>query len=112
MLLRRPLLPLLVQGSWPIIARVKSARPCYLASVKARLPDRIQLPLTFEPHLLVRDLQRLASFDWIKHFVRQNYEGDWSVIPLRGKAGARQPVMMIYSDPTATEFEDTPMLQG
>jgi quercetin dioxygenase-like cupin family protein len=31
---------------------------------------------------------------------------------LRGKAGARHPVMMIYSDPTATSFEDTPMLQA
>ena len=31
---------------------------------------------------------------------------------MRGKAGATHPVMMIYSDPTATEFEDTPMLQG
>jgi quercetin dioxygenase-like cupin family protein len=77
-----------------------------------RLPDRVRLPFTFDPRLLARDLQNLAGYDWIKHFVRQNYEGDWSVISLRGKAGARHPVMMIYSDPTATEFEDTPMLLG
>jgi quercetin dioxygenase-like cupin family protein len=76
------------------------------------LPDRIRLPFNFDPHLLARDLQGLVAFDWIKHFVRQNYEGDWSVIPLRGKAGATHPVMMIYSDPTATEFEDTPMLKA
>ena len=77
-----------------------------------RLPDRVQLPFVFDPCLLVRDLESLARFDWIRHFVPQNYEGEWSVIPLRGKAGARHPVMMIYSDPTATAFEDTPMLQG
>ena len=59
-----------------------------------------------------RDLQSVATFDWIKHFVPQNYEGDWSVIPLRAKVGATHPVMMISSDPTATAFEDTPMLQG
>ena len=76
------------------------------------LPDRIRLPFNFDPHLLARDLQGLAAFDWIKHFVRQNYEGDWSVIPLRGKAGATHPVMIIYSDPTGTEFEDTPMLKA
>jgi len=76
------------------------------------LPDRIRLPFNFDSHLLARDLQGLAAFDWIKHFVRQNYEGDWSVIPLRGKVGATHPVMMIYSDPTATEFEDTPMLKA
>jgi quercetin dioxygenase-like cupin family protein len=76
------------------------------------LPDRIRLPFSFDPHLLARDLQGLAAFDWIKHFVRQNYEGDWSVIPLRGNAGTTHPVMMIYSDPTATKFEDTPMLKA
>jgi quercetin dioxygenase-like cupin family protein len=76
------------------------------------LPDRLRLPLSFDPDLLVRDLQGLASIEWIDHFVPQNYDGNWSVIPLRGKAGARHPVMMIYSDPTATSFEDTPMLQG
>jgi hypothetical protein len=73
-------------------------------------PDRLRLPLSFDPDLLVRDLAALSSVDWIAHFVKQNYEGDWSVIPLRGVAGAKHPVKMIYSDPTATAFEDTPML--
>jgi hypothetical protein len=77
-----------------------------------RLPDRIRLPFSFDPDLLARDLQSLAAVEWIGHFVKQNYDGDWSVIPLRGKAGATHPVMMIYSDPTATEFEDTPMLES
>jgi hypothetical protein len=72
--------------------------------------DRLRLPLSFDPDLLVRDLAALSSVDWIAHFVKQNYEGDWSVIPLRGVAGAKHPVQMIYSDPTATAFEDTPML--
>src|SRR5579871_5040597 len=72
--------------------------------------DRLRLPLSFDPDLLVRDLAALSSVDWIAHFVKQNYDGDWSVIPLRGVAGAKHPVMMIYSDPTATAFEDTPML--
>jgi len=76
------------------------------------LPDRVRLPFTFDPLLLARDLQGLAAFGWTKHFVPQNYVGNWSVIALRSKAGARHPVMMISSDPTATAFEDTPMLQG
>jgi hypothetical protein len=54
----------------------------------------------------------LISVEWVDHFVKQNYDGNWSVIPLRGRRGARHPVMMIYSDPTATAFEDTPMLRG
>lgn len=75
-----------------------------------RLPDRLRLPFDFEPELLARDLHGLSEIGWIRHFVQQNYEGDWSVIPLRGKAGATHPVMMIYSDPTCREFEDTLML--
>ena len=75
-----------------------------------QLPDRLRLPFSFDAELLARDLDGLSAVGWIQHFVRQNYDGDWSVIPLRGKAGAKHPVMMIYSDPTCTDFEDTPML--
>jgi Aspartyl/Asparaginyl beta-hydroxylase len=75
-----------------------------------QFPDRLRLPLSFDPGLLASDLRSLISVEWIDHFVKQNYDGNWSVIPLRGTAGARHPVMMIYSDPTATAFEDTPML--
>jgi hypothetical protein len=75
-----------------------------------RLPDRLRLPFAFDPELLLRDLQNLSGTQWIDHFVKQNYEGEWSVIPLRAKAGATHPVMMIFSDPSAKSFEDTPML--
>jgi hypothetical protein len=74
------------------------------------LPDRVRLPFDFEPDLLVRDLQALTGVDWIEHFVPDNYEGDWSVIPLRGRAGATHPIMMISANPSVTAFENTPML--
>jgi quercetin dioxygenase-like cupin family protein len=74
------------------------------------MPDRLCLPLSFDPALLRRDLDALAATDWIDHFITQNYDGNWSVIPLRCSATARHPVMMIFSDPNATEFVDTPML--
>jgi aspartyl/asparaginyl beta-hydroxylase len=80
--------------------------------MQPRLPDRLQLPFRFDAGLLERDLASLSSFGWISHFVKQNYDGDWSVIPLRSAVGARHPIQMIYSDPTATEFEDTPLLQA
>jgi Aspartyl/Asparaginyl beta-hydroxylase len=75
-----------------------------------QLPDRLRLPFIFDADLLARDLRGLGAAGWTQHFVQQNYEGDWSVIPLRGKAGATHPVMMIYADPTCRDFEDTPML--
>ncbi|NIP98851.1 MAG: aspartyl/asparaginyl beta-hydroxylase domain-containing protein, partial [Akkermansiaceae bacterium] len=57
------------------------------------------------------DLERLEEVDWIGHFVTQNYEGDWDILPLRGPKGAEHPVMMAYSDPTCHRFEDTPFLR-
>lgn len=75
-----------------------------------RFPDRVRLPLRFDPELLRRDLERLREAAWTPHFVEQNYSGEWSVIALRTKAGAVHPVQMIYSDPTARDFEDAPAL--
>jgi hypothetical protein len=72
--------------------------------------DRLKLELHFDPLLLQADLKSLESVSWTEHFVTQNYDGDWSVIPLRGPATATHPVMMIYSDPTCSEFANTPFL--
>lgn len=74
--------------------------------------DRIRLPLQFDAALMQKDLLRLAASEWIPHFVTQNYDGDWSVIPLRGPRHATHPVMMIYSDPSCTDFAETPFLKN
>lgn len=66
--------------------------------------------LQFDADALVEALSAFGEDDWIPHFVESNYEGDWSVIPLRGPANETHPVRMIYSDPTCTEFVDTPFL--
>lgn len=76
----------------------------------AALPDRIRLPFAFDPAQLAADLARVTADGWIDHLVKRNYEGDWTVLPLRIPAGATHPVMMIYADPTATQFEDAPAL--
>ena len=77
-----------------------------------QLPDRLRLPFTFDSDLLARDLAGLSAVGWIKHFVPQNYDGDWSVVALRGPANAKHPIQTIYSDPSCTDFADTPMLAG
>lgn len=74
------------------------------------LPDRIKLPLAFNPESLQHDVAGLSPDSWIPHYVPQNYQGDWNVVPLRAPAGATHPVKMIYSDPTASVFVDTPFL--
>jgi hypothetical protein len=75
------------------------------------VPDRLRLPLSFAPDLLLRDLTGLSA-EWIDHYVRQNYSGDWGVLPLRAPAGETHPVRMIYSDPTCQRFVDTALLDG
>jgi hypothetical protein len=72
--------------------------------------DRLRLPLSFDPARLRADLERLEQDRWTRHYVPQNYEGDWSVLPLRFAKGATHPIKMIYADPTATEFVDGPNL--
>jgi hypothetical protein len=89
----------------PIVIVGPVARP-------ARFPDRLRLPLAFDPDRLARDLAQLSSREWIRHYVRQNYDGDWSVVPLRGPAGETHPIRMINADPTARAFVDTPLLQA
>jgi mannose-6-phosphate isomerase-like protein (cupin superfamily) len=67
-----------------------------------------KLPLSFDPDLLKADLAHFQPDEWVPHFNKGYYEGDWSGIALRavgGKAG------QLYPDPTATDdFADTPML--
>ena len=76
----------------------------------ARCPDRLRLPLDFAPGPLAADMAAITLTGWTRHFVRQNYEGDWDVIPLRAAAGARHAIQMIYSDPACADFADTPLL--
>jgi hypothetical protein len=75
-----------------------------------RFADRARLPFSFDPAGLRDDLDRIAGGDWVDHFVKQNYEGDWTVLPLRFTAGATHPIMRAYSGPTSTAFEDSPLL--
>lgn len=77
-------------------------------------PDRLKLPVAFDPAQLAGDLAALAAAPWTAHFVEQNYEGDWSAIALRAPKGTahQHPIRQIYSDPSITEFEDTPLMDA
>lgn len=73
-------------------------------------PDRIRLPLAFDPAPLAADLAAFGESDWTRHFVRDNYEGDWSAIPLRAAEGETHPVRMIGVHSLAARFVDTHFL--
>lgn len=72
--------------------------------------DRLQLPFRFDAAAMQADLRRIEDAAWVRHFVTQNYEGDWTVLPLRAPATATHPVQMIYSDPACSEYADTALL--
>jgi hypothetical protein len=80
------------------------------AATPAEYPDRVRLPLAFDAARLAADLAALDGSAWVQHYVKQNYDGDWSVVPLRAPAGATHPIQMIYSPPGVTDFVDTPFL--
>ena len=77
-------------------------------------PDRLKLPVAFDPAQLAADLAALAAAPWTAHFVEQNYEGEWSAMALRAPKGTahQHPIRQIYSDPGITEFEDTPLMDA
>src|SRR4051794_30014587 len=79
---------------------------------EAKFPDRLRLPFAFDPALLARDLANLSSTAWTRHYVKQNYQGDWAVIPLRAPAGETHPIRMISSNPGCRDFADTPLLDA
>lgn len=66
--------------------------------------------MTFDAAGLAAEVAALDESDWHRHVARMNYEGDWSIVPLRAAVGETHPVRMICANPSQTEFVDTPML--
>jgi hypothetical protein len=73
----------------------------------ARLPDRVRLPLRFDVAPLAADVAAFAQSDWSAHFVRDNFEGRWSVIPLRAAEGDTHATHRIGTDPGGVHFVNT-----
>ena len=79
---------------------------------RLKLPDRLRLPLAFDPSGLTADLERLPEDAWTRHFVPENYTGDWDILPLRAPSGALHPILRIVSNPGTSGWEDTEFLQA
>jgi hypothetical protein len=74
------------------------------------IPAQVRMPFAFDPAPLVADLAAIGPGDWIEQTIRTNYEGGWDIVPLRAAAGETHPLKLIYADPVATDFADTPWL--
>ena len=60
----------------------------------------LKLPFTFDAERLRVDAERFAPDEWTPHFNIHNYEGEWSVVPLRAVKGGKAE---IYPDPNAPD---------
>ena len=69
--------------------------------------DSIKLPLRFDPSALQADLARIPEDRWIRHFVTDNYEGDWSGVALRGPANVTHPLQELFANPATEAWENT-----
>jgi hypothetical protein len=72
------------------------------------VPDRLRLPFKFAPAPLADDLTALSDVPWTRHFVQQNYEGEWRAIALRAPKGVQHPIQMIVSSPGTSDYVATP----
>lgn len=67
--------------------------------------SRLRLPLVFDRQRLQADAAAFAAAEWIPHFNRPVYEGEWSGIALRALPGAS---VALFPDPSAkAAFVDT-----
>ncbi len=68
----------------------------------------LKLPMVFDVRRLQADAARFAASEWTPHFNIHNYEGEWSVVPLRAVKGGQ---VAIYPDPNAPDgYVETDMM--
>jgi hypothetical protein len=72
------------------------------------MPPTLRFPLHFDPGKLQMDLARIDPAEWIPHFNKSYYEGDWSAVPLRSIGGSSG---QIYPDPAARNYQPTAILE-
>jgi hypothetical protein len=72
------------------------------------VPDRLRLSLRFDASSLATEAFGIAAGDWVPHFNRAIYEGEWTGVALRSTGGL---ATQLYPDPAPTApFADTELL--
>ncbi|MDQ6777387.1 MAG: aspartyl/asparaginyl beta-hydroxylase domain-containing protein [Actinomycetota bacterium] len=72
------------------------------------VPDRVRFPLRFDAPALAAEALALGAEDWVPHFNRDIYDGEWTGAALRSVGGV---ATQLYPDPAAqAPFADTETL--
>ncbi len=80
-----------------------------LAEYRAMI-ESLRLPFTFDAASLREDLERIPADRWIAHFVKENYDGDWSGVALRGPADVTHPIQQLFANPGTENWANTDLL--
>lgn len=66
-----------------------------------------KLPFQFDSEMLIADLEQVRTVEWIAHYNQGDYEGGWSVAPLRAVQGSSTN---IYATPMPDIYQNTTLL--
>ena len=70
--------------------------------------SHFKLPFSFDPKPLQADLDRITTDEWVAHFNKDYFKGQWNGVALRSTDGQSQ---RIYPDVhTRVSYTDTPLL--
>jgi hypothetical protein len=61
----------------------------------------LQLPFYFDVQKMQTDIANLATQNWVQHYQKTHYEGDWTVLPLRSVNGAIDNIYVLPNDANA-----------
>ncbi len=72
----------------------------------------LQLVKHFDGPTMQAEVNQLLDDWWKEHYNKKNYEGGWSIIPLRAVGGNPENLFSIHSSANeALQYSDTPLLE-
>ena len=73
--------------------------------------DRIKFPFQFDVNKLHQEVSSLENIKWIRHLMKENSEGDWSVISLTDQEKGMSIIQIAGGTSENSSFESTPLLK-
>ena len=73
------------------------------------MANYLQLPISFDLHLLQKDVATALQIDWKSHFNTDHYNGTWDVVSLRSLGGRTQNILPLAAQEQG--YQNTPLLE-
>jgi quercetin dioxygenase-like cupin family protein len=70
----------------------------------------LKFPFSFDTEKLKADLANFKETDWIAHYNKRDYDGDWDIIALRADEGNKYKIFSPFDISTA-KIQDTEHMQ-